>query len=944
MHRAIRLSLGAAACILAFACSSDTQSPTAEAPTYAVSDGAHNGNPDFFFLPPLFKNPVNSPNYEPNAANLTLKPTVEICELGAADASGARECIATVKQFPASALTIADQSYQVNWKTDETPLNVSKFYRIRVLVGASLLGFADVDPVSSARDLKNVQTNEYIPLQDGRTLPIKFRIESGALCVVDGSPCASETVNLNQGGEIELFGAGEDFKVVIPPGTSATFGGQTITEVTFNLEICDGIDVDLPLYGPCLRISTYFNGTGSNELEFISNKLRISLCVLNEQYHTPDETRQEGLITLHQQDGTLIRALPHIEPDCGGVIGTSGWQWLRSLAARLLVPKSAFAASRTALLHIGAGGETGTLGAKCTPPPPSSARRPDIMMTTVCPPSSPTVGGAAAGPQRAATATVTPPMTVSDFQFALPAKMDYVNPADAQRTAPPGTDLPTAVKVTDWDGTAVQGARVTFVEPAFEGPGEDTVGVAISDDQGIAQIQWTIGEGFNHVVATGRGIAARNNYPNPDELVKPFMPDISLPIEEQEPVALGTGRVPFFATGQTVVLMFREITAGGALTCAGNSGDSTAYCAGVNGQFAPYGTMGTFGPLETCGLFPCSTSPIQISRTAKFSQLSAGANHICGLNAYDLSVMCWGRGNHGQLGNGSTDSSAVPVAVVGEGFNAVTSGGLFDGHSCAVNGGGSISCWGDNAFGQLGNGTTANSSVPVPISAPVGVTFSPGMSAGSRHTCAISADMDLYCWGGSTHGELGNGTNAASTTPVLVAGEHKWAFVSSGHEHTCAIEWAPPSGYGATYCWGRNDAGQLGNGSTTDANTPALVSGEHSFFMLGVGGFHSCGLDFSGQVFCWGGNANGELGTGSFTGSSTCEVSGTNQGCELTPVPVSGDHNFAWLESHGSADHVCALSYETDLPVAYCWGLNNVGQLGIGVTGNRATPTRVAKQ
>lgn len=560
MHRAIRQSLGAAACILAFACSSDTQGPTADAPTYAVSDGAHNGNPDFFFLPPLFKSPVTNPNYEPNAANLTLKPSVEICELGAAAGDGSRECIAgpPVKVFPASAVTVADQSYQVNWKTDETTLNVLSFYRIRVLVGTALLGFADVDPVSSGRDLKNVQTNEYIPLLDGRTLPIKFRIESGALCAVDGTPCASETVNLAEGGQIELIGAGEDFRVDIRSGTTATFGDQTVTEVTFNLEICDGIDVDLPLYGPCLRISTYFDGAGSNELEF-SKRLLISLCELDEQYHTPDQTRQETLITLHQQDGTLIRALPHAVPNCGdGTIGFSGWQWLRQLAARLLAPKPAFAATRNALLHVGGGGETSTLGAKCTPPPSSpTGRAPGIMMTTVCPPSSPMVSGG--GPQRATTATITPALTVSDFQFALPAKMEYVDPDDSSRSAPAGSVLPTAVKVTDWDGNAVQGATVTFIEPAIEGP-PTILATAISNADGIAQFDWTIRAGANTAVATGRGIAARNNYPNPDDPVMPFMPDISLPTEEQEPVALGTGRIHFFATGGEADLIIESLT------------------------------------------------------------------------------------------------------------------------------------------------------------------------------------------------------------------------------------------------------------------------------------------------------------------------------------------------------------------------------------------------
>lgn len=576
MNRFIRLPLAGAACLLMFGCRGDTASPKIDTPMYAVSDGAHNGNPDFFFLPPLFKNPNTDANFEPTAANMSLKPAVEICELGAAAADGSRQCIAgpPLKRFGPSMVTasLTDQQYQVNWNTDESQLDPAKYYRIRILVGSTLLGFADVDPVSNGSQLKNVQTNEYIGLVDGRTLPIKFRIENGALCAVDGTPCAAETVDLSQGGEIELLGAGEDFKVDIPAGTTATFNGQAVSNVTINLEVCSGIDVDLPTFGPCLRLSTYFDATGQGELEF-SQPVLISMCVLNSLYYTPNETRQQELITLHQQDGSLIRALPHADPNCD-VIGsnTSGFGWLKSLAARFLAPKPAYASARNAMLHVGAGGETGTVGATCTTAPASPRR--GLYMSTTCPPSSPIARSS--GPQRSAMAAITPPMTVSDFQFALPAKMDYLNIGDANRTAPAGSTLPTAVKVTDWDGNAVQGARVTFTEPAIEGP-PTILGTAISNSDGVAQISWTIRAGANTAVASGRGIAARNNYPNPDEAVKPFMPDISLPTSGQSPVALGTGRVTFTATGTTGLTGYQVITSD-ALVAAGAFNRDAVQC------------------------------------------------------------------------------------------------------------------------------------------------------------------------------------------------------------------------------------------------------------------------------------------------------------------------------------------------------------------------------
>ena len=479
---------------------------------------------------------------------MSLKPAVEICELVDA-VGGGRQCIpgAALKRFDPSAVTAStvDQQYQVNWRTDDSHLDVNKYYRIRVLVGSALLGFADVDPVSSGSQLKNLLTNEYIPLLDGRTLPIKFRIENRALCAPGALACGAKTINLDQGGQIELLGAGEDFKLDIPAHTTATFNHQPVTSVTFDLEVCpNDINLALRTLGRCLRVATYFDATGSGELEFPNSLLKVSLCVLTAENPHPD--RQEGFFTLHQRDGSLIRALPHLPPSCG-TVGVSGWEWLKNLAAGFLTPRPAYAATRYAVLHVGAGGGTGVLGAVCTPP--ASPNVPGLMLSTTCPPSSPT---APSGPQRSAMATITPPQTVSDFQFALPAKMDYVDPDDASRSAPAGATLSTRVFVTDWDGTAVQGAHVTFIKPG-ELPTE--IGSATSDVNGIAEFSWTINAGPNTVVATGLGIAAQNNYP--EGTVMPFMPDI-FGEGVQSAVALGTGKVTFTATGGAPAPIFLE--------------------------------------------------------------------------------------------------------------------------------------------------------------------------------------------------------------------------------------------------------------------------------------------------------------------------------------------------------------------------------------------------
>jgi hypothetical protein len=546
MIRLARLSVAAGALGFLFACTGDTVAPpSVSGPSFAVSDGAHEGNPDFFFLPPLFKNPNSSPQFEPGAFNGSLRPAVEICELGAAAASGARECIAgpLIKRFAPGAVnvSITDQQYHVNWNTSESALNVAKFYRISVLVGSTVLGFADIDPVSNGSQLKNVQTGEYIGLVDGRTLPIKFRIESGALCVVDGVPCASKTITLSQGGGVTLSidrnGVHETFHFDIASGTTATSGERTVTDVTFSLEECSGIDVDLPKFGLCMRLTSVYDATGSSSTLSLSKAALVSMC----SFSVADED-QEELITLHQQDGDLIRALPHALPNCGGPIlspglGSRAWQWMRDIAAKLLTPRPAFASSRSAMLHLGGGGETSRLGAVCTPPPASAAFRgvPRLALGTCVP----TVAMATPFPSNG--------HIVTDFQFALPAQMDYVDPDDASRSAAPGTSLPTAVKVTDWNGAAVQGARVTFTETDFEGPGT-VIGTALSNADGIAQVSWTVAAGTNTLIASGRGIAAQNNY---DGTVRPFMPDI-FSGAPQTPVVVRIGEVTFVATGTLV--------------------------------------------------------------------------------------------------------------------------------------------------------------------------------------------------------------------------------------------------------------------------------------------------------------------------------------------------------------------------------------------------------
>ncbi len=309
--------------------------------------------------------------------------------------------------------------------------------------------------------------------------------------------------------------------------------------------------------------------------------------------------------------------------------------------------------------------------------------------------------------------------------------------------------------------------------------------------------------------------------------------------------------------------------------------------------------------------------------------VSAGFGHTCALTTGG-GVKCWGYNLLGQLGNGTTTNSSTPVDVSGltSGVAAISAGGF---HTCALTTAGGVKCWGFNFAGQLGNGTTTGSSTPVDVCATGATppcTAGSGnvlggvaaVSAGGSHTCALTTVGGLKCWGVNANGQLGNGTTTNSSTPVDVSGlTSGGAAVSAGFGHTCAL-----TTVGGAKCWGFNGFGQLGNGTTTDSNTPVNVSGLTSAAAISAGGVHTCALTTGGGVKCWGSNSNGQLGNGTTTNSST-------------PVDVSGLTSGVAAVSAGGL-HTCAL---TTVGGAKCWGFNGFGQLGNGTTTDSSTPVNV---
>jgi alpha-tubulin suppressor-like RCC1 family protein len=235
-------------------------------------------------------------------------------------------------------------------------------------------------------------------------------------------------------------------------------------------------------------------------------------------------------------------------------------------------------------------------------------------------------------------------------------------------------------------------------------------------------------------------------------------------------------------------------------------------------------------------------------------------------------------------------------------------------HTCGVSADGTLFCWGSNSYGQLGDGTYDNRLGPTAVP---GVSRFMVVSAGWGHTCALASDGTAYCWGRNDGGQLGDGTDATRSTSTPVAADLQFTAVSAGFSHTCAV-----ASDGTAYCWGDNGYGQLGDGTEDARYSPTPVASSLRFASLSVGGAHSCGVASAGTVHCWGSDFGGQLG------AATTETCGMySRPCSTIPIQVSGSIAFDQVAAGGS--HTCAIARDG---TAYCWGTNNYGQVGTATT------------
>lgn len=377
------------------------------------------------------------------------------------------------------------------------------------------------------------------------------------------------------------------------------------------------------------------------------------------------------------------------------------------------------------------------------------------------------------------------------------------------------------------------------------------------------------------------------------------------------PIAMDSAR----ASGQSQVTTWSFVDVGAGFSC-GIDSSSNAQCWGMgDGRTA----------LPGGSLYP-RPIPRPDGETG-WRDISGGNDHGCGVST-SSNLYCWGAGGIGQRGDGTYHHASSPTPVVlpaGEtGFVEVEAGWAV---SCAIATSANAYCWGSGYQGQLGNGDTADSAVPVKVILPQAESGWRGISVLRTHTCAVALSHNLYCWGYGADGNLGNGSTERSLLPQHIAapaGESGWSTVTVGMSHSCGITTS-----GAAHCWGRGVEGQRGNGDESTALTPEAVltpQMESGWISIRAGSDFTCGVAASNRGYCWGRDAFGRLGTG-------------RSGIQAVPTEVAPASNGEkWKEIRPFEAHTCGV---TTSGKAYCWGFNSSGEIGDGTYENRNLPTAV---
>ncbi len=333
--------------------------------------------------------------------------------------------------------------------------------------------------------------------------------------------------------------------------------------------------------------------------------------------------------------------------------------------------------------------------------------------------------------------------------------------------------------------------------------------------------------------------------------------------------------------------------------------DGTASCWGAN-------DTGQLGIARTDTLIH---TPTLVSGLRDATAIGTKANFACAVMSTG-NVKCWGSNVRGTLGDETQTPHYAPNFVHGpnarQNFAGATALSVGIGHSCVVDAGGGVYCWGMNEFGQLGNGGGGDRLIATPISSPTGVTFV-DVAVGSNHSCALTADGKVYCWGLNDHNQLGNDAGTLSPMPIQVSDVSDARAIGAGATHTCVV-----LGNGTSKCWG-SSYGSYGESLPQPdlSNLRAVTGGTH----------YTCTLDVGGQVNCWGSNVSHQLGTQDAVGWSTtsCPTGDSDPAHCASPPRLMTVSNAVALSAGDTTTCVTTGGGQVQ-----CWGENIAGQVGRG--------------
>lgn len=370
-----------------------------------------------------------------------------------------------------------------------------------------------------------------------------------------------------------------------------------------------------------------------------------------------------------------------------------------------------------------------------------------------------------------------------------------------------------------------------------------------------------------------------------------------------------TGRVVVTVGGRTV-----SLSSGGQTSCETRS-DGTAWCWGRN-------DYGQFGNGTTTG----SASPKQVSGTG-WTQVSTSGATTCGVKS-DHTLYCWGLNDYAQTGRAASGPVTRPQRVgTSSRWRQVA---VAWSHACGVRTNGELYCWGQNLRGQLGIGSTGSAKA-TPRRVGTDSTWA-SVTAGGWHTCATRTDGSAWCWGDNALGELGIGTTTRHSSPARVGTADDWQALTASWGGTCGLR-----GAGALYCWGKNRHGEVGDGTTTDRTSPVRVGSRSTWLDVSAGDGSTCALDDSGRPWCWGDNRYGQSAAvpPATDTTDTTGTTGTTGTATTVPEPTLRSNATGLTRISAGWLHYCAAA-----AAVTCWGSDDVGQLGTaGDSSSRQAPS-----